>query len=90
MFCKGIQYGVCSFGFSYTGEPEGCGLPNQQEIYSFIYHHRKWLDNILNPNKNKKKKKKKKKQSSGNLLKPHPTLHIIVLILLYNIMLTFI
>jgi len=65
MFCKGIQYGVCSFGFSYTGEPEGCGLPNQQEIYSFIYHHRKWLDNILNPNKNKKKKKKKSSRGCG-------------------------
>jgi len=81
-----MQYGVCSFGFPYTGGPKGCGLPNQQEIYSFIYAYKDWLNNIIEP----KKKKKKKKRSSGNLLKPHPTLHTILLILLHNIMLTFI
>jgi len=77
-----VQYGVCSFGFPYNNNEGGCGLPDQQEIYSFIFHHKEWLYNIIGPEKNKKKKKR----SSGNLFKPHYTLLIIVLILLYNIM----
>ncbi|XP_015372214.1 PREDICTED: glandular kallikrein-3, submandibular-like [Diuraphis noxia] len=91
MMCGGIQYGVCSFGFPYEKGVGGCGLPNQQEIYTFIFYYLNWLDKIVKPNekKEKKKKKKKKKRSSGNLLKPHHTLHIILTILLCN-MLTFI
>ncbi|XP_016657791.1 mast cell protease 1-like [Acyrthosiphon pisum] len=87
MICNGMQYGVCSYGYSYTNGPEECGSPGQQEIYSFINAHKRWLNNIIEPKKNKKKKKR----SSGNFLKLHPTcMHIILLILLYNIMLTFI
>lgn len=88
MICNKVQYGVCSFGYSFAKDGKGgCGLPDQQEVYSFIYVHREWLDNIIN-SKNEKKKKKKKR-SSGNLLKPNYTLKIILSILLYNIMLTF-
>lgn len=89
MVCNGIQYGVCSFGYPYKGGKGECGLPDQQEIYSFIYVHRNWLNKIVKINSEKKKKKKKKKRSSGNLPKPHHTLHAILTILLYN-MLTFI
>ncbi|XP_022170048.1 chymotrypsin-1-like [Myzus persicae] len=78
MICNGVQYGVCSFGFPYAGGPGGCGLPNQQEIYSFLHSHLKWINSIIEP---------KKKKNSGNLLKLHTIIfHTSLTILLCNVL----
>lgn len=82
MICNGKQYGLNSFQFTYKkGGGLKCGDKDQQVVYVFIHYFKDWINNIIDP---KIKDKKKKKNSSGNLLKPHHTLHLIVSIILHN------
>jgi len=43
-------------------------------------------NDIIDPDANEKKKKEKMKKNSGNLIKPHLTLHTVVQILLYSVL----
>lgn len=79
MICNDKLYGVCSFFMNYEGGSIDCGTDNMQSVYVFLNYHLKWINKIVN---------KKKKRSAGTLLKPRHTLHTILAILLYNVLIS--
>jgi len=87
MICNGWQYGICSFSINLKDE-------NMQTIHVFIDYYRKWVNDIIEPEKStssskiaKQKRMKKYKtnqKSAAKLIIPYHMLYMILGILWYN------
>jgi len=84
MICNGWQYGVCSFSMNLKGE-------KMQTIHVFVDYYRKWVNDIIEPEKSTTIKRKRMKnyktnqKSAAKLIIPYHVLYMILGILWYNV-----